>query len=222
MSYNNQFANHLTALLAIARLLDDRQRFEAALLGDDPQVLVEMSWISLINHLIHGRGETPWRIQPNSGPDGLTSRPAFSTTTAAPGEINDRYRNSNPLQGMGYPMFALTLLDEASEVMKHAGFDGYSYRGAHGQSIELATDYYAQYGASAGFYGTVTLQNSAAIPDDEQYAGKVVNGLEINVLIGCRAFPDDATLSRLESAARSTFLARPGPPDAVVFGKWQN
>lgn len=222
MNYNNQSANHLAALLATARLLDDRRRFEAALAGNDPGVPVAISWIALFNHLIYGVNAAPLRL-PNSGPDGLTSRPSFVTNEVAPGEINDRYRNANPLQGIGYPMFALTLVNEAAEVMGHAGFDGFGYQGSHGQTIRMATDYYAQYGGTAGFYGTVTAGNSAMIPDYPQYVGKIVNGLETNILIGCLRFPHDSRLTGLEAAARTTMLARGAShPDAILFGKWRD
>jgi hypothetical protein len=64
----------------------------------------------------------------------------------AAGEINDRYRNSNPTQGIGCTMGTLEGLFNAAEILRIAGFDPYAYRGAHNQSIEMATQYYACYG----------------------------------------------------------------------------
>jgi hypothetical protein len=39
---------------------------------------------------------------------------------------DDRYRNENPAQGIGYPMFTLERLLDAAEIMRNAGLDFYA------------------------------------------------------------------------------------------------
>ncbi|HEY6324757.1 MAG TPA: hypothetical protein VJA16_24690, partial [Thermoanaerobaculia bacterium] len=47
--YNNQFASHVTALLALSRLFDDEENFEAALNGGSAAATVQLSWIELFD-----------------------------------------------------------------------------------------------------------------------------------------------------------------------------
>jgi hypothetical protein len=58
------------------------------------------------------------RITPNSSEDPLKSRPAYTTRVVAPGEINDRYRNAIPENGIGYPIFAPEWLHITSESLR--------------------------------------------------------------------------------------------------------
>jgi hypothetical protein len=103
---------------------------------------VKLPWSMLFDNVIYGLSDQPHlRITPNSSTDPAKSHPAFSTPVVAPGEINDRYRNDNWSQGIGYPMGSLQGLFMQAELLKIAGFDPYGYRGAHGQSIEMATQY---------------------------------------------------------------------------------
>jgi hypothetical protein len=172
--YNNQFANHLVALLAAARLVDDKARFFAALDGRNAAIPVSLPWTRLFNYVIYGVADTPLiRVTPNSSDDPIKSSPAYSTKVVAPGEINDRYRNLNPLQSIGYAMGTLMSMFGAAEVMRIAGIDAYAYRGTHQQSIEMATQYYACYAEYVGFYNTVTPDSARACPDYQQYVGKV-------------------------------------------------
>jgi len=220
-TYNNQFANHLLALLALARLFDDRQRFTAALYGTDPSLPVRLPWLKLFNYVIYGVGDAPLlRVTPNSSDDPLKSSPAYSTTVVAPGEINDRYRNLTPLQGMGYPVFTLEHLFAMAEIMRNTGYDSYGYRGFRDQSIEMAAQYYACYAKSPGFYKVVSAENAAACPDHQQYVGKVVNDVETVVLLGAYRFPGDAAITGLEATARDE--AAKGSIDAIRFGKWRD
>jgi hypothetical protein len=107
--YSNQAANRGAALLALARLLDDRRRFEAALDGGDPSIPIALPWIALFNGAIYGEADTPHSCYFNSGPEGATSSPFFQTAAVAPGEVDDRYRNHGPGQGIGYsPWSALS------------------------------------------------------------------------------------------------------------------
>jgi hypothetical protein len=155
--YNNQFVAHLTALLSIARLFDDEPGFDAALNGRLGERAVKLPWIELFDHVIYGANDTPHlNITPNSSPDPLKSHPAYSTAMAAGGEINDRYRHDNPAQTIGYPMGSLQGLYMAAEIMKNAGLNAYTYRGAHGQSLEMATRYYACFAKYVGFAKFIT------------------------------------------------------------------
>jgi hypothetical protein len=221
--YNNQFAGHLVALLASARLLDDEKAFEAALYGGEGERTVVVPWVTLFDHVIYGPGDTPLlNITPNSTDDPLTSKPAYTTKVVAAGEINDRYRNSSPAQGIGYSMGTLEALFHAAEILRIAGYDPYAYRGAHKQSIEMATQYYACYGKYVGFYKTVTAEDARACPDYQQYVGKIVNDVESPVLIGAYRFPKNDSITGVEAAARAAWSSPTHSIDAIRFGRWRD
>jgi hypothetical protein len=221
--YNNQFVGHLTALLSIARLFDDQPDFDAALNGGDRTRAVKLPWIELFDHVIYGTNDTPLlKITPNSSVDPLKSHPAYSTAIVAAGEINDRYRHDNPAQTIGYPMGSLQGFYMAAELMKIAGLNAYAYRGAHGQSLEMATNYYACFAKYAGFSKVITAENSGACPDATQYLGTIVNGVEVNVLIGAYRFPDDAELLALDAPAKSSLANSAFSLEPVLFGKWRD
>jgi hypothetical protein len=220
--YNNQFANHLVALLAAARLVDDKARFFAALDGRNAAIPVSLPWTRLFNYVIYGVADTPLiRVTPNSSDDPIKSSPAYSTKVVAPGEINDRYRNLNPLQSIGYAMGTLMSMFGAAEVMRIAGIDAYAYRGTHQQSIEMATQYYACYAEYVGFYNTVTPDSARACPDYQQYVGKVVNDVESAILIGAYRFPANAAIAGLDAGAKAQ-AARRDALDAISFGRWRD
>jgi hypothetical protein len=220
--YSNHIGNQLTGLLAVARLLDDKSRFEAALYGKNPSTAVTLPWIAYFDRAIYGNNQPINVCGANTGPDSLTSRPFFQTEGAAPGEIDDRNRNENPLQGIGYPMFALERLYDTAELLRVAGFDPYAYRGAHGQSIEMATRYYACYAKGAGFGNTVTADNAVACPDFPQYVGKIVNGVDRMVMIGAYRFPDDAAITEVESSAKTAASSGASSLDTILFGRWRD
>ena len=221
--FNNQFVAHLTALLSLARLVDDPSRFKAAIDGGRGAGAVKLPWSVLFDHLIYGPADRPLlRITPNSSIDPLTSHPAYATAVVAAGEINDRYRNSNPSQGMGYPMGSLQGLYMQAEMLQLAGYDAYGYRGPHGQTIEMATRYYACFAAGAGFRQTVTTSNSKACPDVQQYIGKVVNGVDVNVVIGAFRFGKDAALTELDAAAKTSAAIGPFSLEPILYGKWRD
>jgi hypothetical protein len=218
--YSNHVASHLVGMLAVARLLDDRRRFEAVL-GGDSVISVPIPWTAYFDHAIYGTGDTPIACMPNSGPDALTSHPAYQSPIVAPGEIEDRYRNANPLQGIGYPAGVLSWLFASAELMRNAGFDAYGYTGRHGQSIEMATTYYACLARGAGFGQTVTAENARDCPDFGQYLGKVVKPLEIPIMIGALRFPGDTVITRLDAAAKTAVLGGTGfGYDPLLFGRW--
>ncbi len=219
--YSNHVASQLTGLLATARLLDDKRKFLAALDGGNSSIAVELPWITYFNKAIYGESERPNECFPNSGPNGLTSNPFFQTTTVAPGEIDDRFRNLNPLQGIGYSMGALEHIFAAADILKSAGFDAYSYRGAHKQSIESATQYYACYAKSAGFKKRVTAEQAEVCPDNVQYVGKVVNDVEPSILMGASRFPRNTGITGLDAAAKAESL-HDGTIDTIRFGRWTN
>jgi hypothetical protein len=141
----------------------------------------------------------------------------------APGEIQDRYRNDNPLQGIGYPMGTLKGLISIAEILRGAGFEPYGYRGNHGQSIEMAISYYACYARGAGFYKTVTAENSRACPNAGQYLGRIVNEVEKPVLFGATRFPANSEFTELETSAQAAAITNPVPlDDALFFGRWRD
>ncbi len=74
--YGNGQANAVAALLAVARLLDDRARFDAALLVGNAAIPVVTPWVRLFDHAIYGRDDVPSRCFPNSGPGAATSHPS--------------------------------------------------------------------------------------------------------------------------------------------------
>ncbi len=220
--YSNQTANHLVALLAAARLFDDKPRFHAALYGGDAAIPMSLPWTELFNYVMYGVSDTPLiRITPNSSEDPRQSSAAYSTKIVAPGEINDRFRDLNPLQGIGYPVYTLEHLYSTAEIMKIAGLDAYGYRGFRRQSVEMATQYYACYARQAGFYKTVTADNARACPDYQQYIGKVVNDVESVILIGAYRFPKNPAITELEAAARAE-ATRQDALDAIRFGRWRD
>jgi hypothetical protein len=219
--YNNQFANHLVALLAAARLFDDKERFYAALDGREA-IPVSLPWTRLFNYVIYGVADTPLiRVTPNSSEDPIKSNPAYSTKAVAPGEINDRYRNLNPLQSIGYSMATLMSMFETAEVMRIAGIDAYAYRGTRQQSIEMATQYYACYAQHVGFYNAITPDSARACPDYQQYVGKVVNDVESAVLIGAYRFPGNVAITALDAGAKAQVVRR-DVLDPISFGRWKN
>ena len=222
-AYNNQFVGHLTALLSIARLFDDQEDFDAALSGGEGARAIKLPWIELFEHVIYGENDTPLlNITPNTSVDPLKSHPAYSTTIVAPGEINDRYRHSTAAQTIGYPMGSLQGLYMAAELMKNTGLNAYAYRGSHGQSLEMATDYYGCFAKYAGFAKVITAENSAKCPDAQQYYGVIVNGVGENVLIGAYRFPNDDDLTALDASAKAELVHSIFSLEPILFGKWRD
>jgi hypothetical protein len=220
--YNNQFAGTLVPLLAAARLLDDKARFYAVLDGRDAAIPVSLPWTRLFNYVIYGVADTPLlRITPNTSEDPIKSSPAYSTKVVAPGEVNDRYRNLNPRQSIGYAIGTLGAMFGAAEVMRTAGIDAYAYRGTHQQSIEMATQYYACYAQHVGFYNAITPDSARACPDYQQYVGKVVNDVESAVLIGAYRFPGNVAITALDAGAKAQVVRR-DVLDPISFGRWKN
>jgi hypothetical protein len=220
--YNNQSANTVAGLLAVARLLNNKEQFEAALNGGAPGIFVSLPWNALLNGAIYGDADVPNACRPNTGSDGQTSKPFFETPVVAPGEIDDRFRNLHPDQGIAYPMFTLERFFDSAEILRIAGFDGYGYRGRNQQSIEEASRYYACYAKGSGFGNSVTSENAKACPDAAQYVGKVVSGVAPLVTIGAYRFPQDASLKALESAAKQASSSGAFSLDAILFGRWRD
>jgi hypothetical protein len=217
--YSNHVGAHLEGLLAIARLLDDGRKFNAVLYGNDRSIPVALPWTVWFNHAVYGENDKPITCYKNKGPDRSTSPDSFQTAVVAPGEIEDRYRNHNASQGFGYTLGVLAGLYNMADVMENAGFDAYGYRGAHKQSIEMATQYYACYGKYAGFKKTVNAENARACPDYQQYIGQIVSGLEINIVMGADHFPRNTAIAGLEEAAKAG--AGGDLLDTIRFGHWR-
>ena len=226
--YTNISTNAVTALLAMARLLNDERKFKAALYGGDPAIPVLVPWMQLFDHVVYGESDGPMpECVSNHEPDSLLSLAQhhdYQTATAAPGEIADRFRNANAGQGIGYPMFTLERLVNAAEILSFAGYDAYGYRGVHNQSIETAIGYYACFAKSAGFGKIVTAENSRSCPNAGQYYGKIVNDVDRMVQIGAYRFPNDTAIATVEAEAkRSTSdVVTTFSSDAILFGKWRN
>jgi hypothetical protein len=220
--YSNHAANQLAGLLATARLLDDTTRFDAALFGADPSISVTLPWTAYFDRAVYGDADLPNACYANSGSDGATSKPFFQTGTVAAGEIDDRYRNADPAQGIGYPMFTLERLFDSAEILRIAGFDPYGYRGRHGQSIETAASYYACLAKAAGFAKVVTAENAAACADAAQYFGKIVNGVDRNIVFAAYRFPAKHAIAELEEAAKASSVSGAFSLDPIFFGKWRD
>jgi hypothetical protein len=218
--FSNHFAAHLMGLLSIARLLDDGRKFDAVLYGNDRAIPVGLYWTKYFDHAIYGENDRPIACYKNPGPDSFTSHPSFQTSIVAPGEIEDRYRNANAVQGFGYTLGVLADLYNMADLMRNAGFDALSYRGVHGQSIEVAADYYACYGKYVGFKKPVTANNARACPDYQQYIGQIVNGLETDIVMGAYHFPGNTAITELEAAAKAG--AGVNLLDPIRFGRWRD
>jgi hypothetical protein len=218
--YSNHVGAHLLGLLAIARLLDDGRKFNAVLYGNDRSIPVAIPWTDWFNHAVYGEHDKPIACHKNTGPDSLASHPSFQTAVVAPGEIEDRYRNANTGQAFGYTLGVLAGLYNMADLMKNAGFDAFVYRGTHSQSIEMATQYYACYGKSSGFKKTVTADNARACSDYQQYVGQIVNGLEVDIVMGAYRFPKNSVITELERAAKAA--AGADVLDAIRFGRWRD
>jgi hypothetical protein len=218
--YSNHVGAHLIGLLSIARLFNDSRKFEAVLYGTDRSIPLAIPWTKYFNHAIYGESDKPVACYKNPGRDALTSHPTFQTSIVSPGEIEDRYRNLNSGQAFGYSLGVLSGLYNDAEMMKNAGIDAYGYRGAHHQSIEMATQYYACYGKYVGFKKTVTADNARVCPDYQQYIGQIVNGLETDILIGAYRFPGNTAITELETAAKAG--AGRDLLDPIRFGHWRD
>jgi hypothetical protein len=181
-----------------------------------------LPWIAFFDSAIYGEADTPHSCYFNSGPDGLSSRPYFQTATVAPGEIDDRYRNHDPSQGIGYSMFTLQRMIDAAEVLRIAGFDPYAYRGRRHQSLQMAMEYHACFARSAGFGKTVTAENSGSCPDAAQYIGKIVSGVDQLLTIGAYRFSNNVVITSLEAAAKRESSSGGFSLDAILFGKWHD
>lgn len=224
--YTNLATNAMVGMLATARLLNDESKVNAVLFGGNYAIPVLDPWTHLFDHLIYGEsdGPTPGCVinHEQDSQSSLDNHHDYQTQRAAPGEIADRFRNAKAGQGIGYPMFTLERLFDAAELMQIAGFDAYGYRGAHGQSIEMAMQYYSCFAKGAGFYKTVTRENSASCPNAAQYYGRLVNGVDRMLLIGAERFSGNKTITGLEADARKTGSGRAFSTDAILFGKWRD
>jgi hypothetical protein len=224
--YTNLAMNANVGMLATARLLNDEHKIKAVLFGGDVAVPVLAPWTHLFDHLIYGQGDGPAPGCVNNreadSQSSLANHHDYQTTNAAPGEIADRFRNAAPGKGIAYPMFTLERLFDAAELMRIAGFDPYNYRGERHQSIEMAMEYYACYAKGAGFYKTVTAENSASCPNAAQYYGRTVNGVDRMLLIGAERFSGNAAITGLEESAQQTASTGAFSNDAILFGRWRD
>jgi hypothetical protein len=224
--YTNISTNAVVGMLATARLLNDEHKLNATLYGGDPSIPVLVPWTQLFDHVVYGQSDGPMPDCVSNHESGslasLAQHHDYQTTSAAPGEIADRFRNANAGQGIGYPMFTLERLFDSAELLRNAGFDAYVYRGRHQQSIEMALQYYSCFAKGAGFGNVVTADNSRACANAAQYEGKIVNGVDRMALVGVYSFPANAAITALEGAAESAASSGAFSTDAILFGKWRN
>jgi hypothetical protein len=224
--YTNLATNAMVGMLATARLLNDESKVNAVLFGGNHAIPVLAPWTHLFDHLIYGQsdGPAPGCVvnHEQDSQSSLENHRDYQTLHAAPGEIADRFRNAKAGQGIGYPMFTLERLFDAAELVQVAGFDPYGYRGAHGQSIEMAVQYYACFAKGAGFDKTVTRENSSPCPNAAQYYGKLVNGVDRMLLIGAERFRGDKSITGLEADAQKAASRGAFSTDAILFGKWRD
>ncbi|MBV8210207.1 MAG: hypothetical protein JO133_09115 [Burkholderiaceae bacterium] len=224
--YTNIATHGVVGMLAAARLLNDEQRLKAVIFGGDPAAPVLVPWLRLFDHVVYGESDGPSaecvNNQESDSQASLLNHHDYQTPIAALGEISDRFRNANAGQSIGYSMLTLERLLDAAEIMRISGFDPYEYRGAHGQSIETAIQYYSCYAKNAGFYKTVSEQNSRLCPNAAQYYGKLVTGVERMLLIGAKRFPGNASITDLEADARQEASTGAFSNDAILFGKWRD
>jgi hypothetical protein len=218
--YSNQLGAHLYGLLAIARLLDDGRKFSAVLYGADREIPLAVPWIEYFDHVIYGESDKPIACYKNTSPDSESSDGSFQTPIVALGEIEDRYRHHGKGQAFGYTLGVLGGLFAMADIMTNAGFDAYGYRGAHKQSIEMATQYYSCYGKFVGFKKIVTATNGQACPDYQEYIGQLVNDLETPVILGAYRFPNNAAITELDAAAKEEL--KRDRLDPIHFGRWTN
>lgn len=222
----NLATNAMAGMLATARILDDESKVKAVLFGGDPAIPVLDPWTHLFDRLIYGQsdGPAPGCVN-NQDPDSQSSvnnHHDYQTPTAAPGEIADRFRNAEPGKGIAYTMFTLERLFDAAELMQIAGFDPYGYRGAHGQSIDMAMEYYSCLAKGAGFDKTVTRENSGSCPNAAQYYGRLVEGVDRMLLIGADRFPANKAITKLQPEAQKAASTGAFSTDAILFGKWRD
>jgi hypothetical protein len=223
--FSNHKAAHLMGLLSIARLFDDKRKFNAVYSGSDQSLPVALSWTAYFDHAVYGEHDHPIGCYKNSGPDSLTpppspSHPSFQSADVAPGEIEDRYRHANQEQAFGYTSGVLADLNTIADLLSDAGIDFLRYRGSHGQSLEMAAEYYACYAKNVGFKNTVTADNARACPDYQQYVGQIVNGVETAMVMSAYHFPGNAALTEVEAAAKKT--AGENLLDPLRFGRWRD
>ena len=83
-------------------------------------------------------------------------------------------------------------------------------------------EYYACYAKDAGFYKTVTAENSGSCPNAAQYYGRLVNGVDRMLLIGAEGFPGNAAITGLQAGAQQTASTGAFSTDAILFGKWRD
>jgi hypothetical protein len=89
--------------------------------------------------------------------------------------------------------------------------------------MEMAIEYYTCYAKGAGFYKTVTAENSSSCPNAAaQYYERLVKGIDRMLLIGAERFSGDAAITGLEAGAQETASTGAFSTDAILFGKWRD
>jgi hypothetical protein len=66
------------------------------------------------------------------------------------------------------------------------------------------------------------MDNARACPNHEQYDGKVVNGVDENILIRTYLFPENRSITKLEYAAGDKASSGAFALDAILFGRWRD
>jgi hypothetical protein len=85
----------------------------------------------------------------------------------------------------------------------------------------MAIQFCACYAKEVGFGKIVTAGNSESCPDAAQYYGKIVNGVDSNVVFGSYRFPANHAIADVEEAAISSSSGA-FSLDAIIFGCWRD
>lgn len=203
--YSNHVSVQLAGLIAIARLLGDRNGLEDAAFGAHRGVLIP--WTSQVTTTIYGPRAKVLNCYPAGSPD------FAQLPTAQPGELVDRYR-ARDAQTLGYPMFSLTHLLMAGRIIADAGYDAFGPIGDRANPMKSALDYYAPFFTKNLSVDQARVTSATARPGVAQYANKIISGVDgvtiegkdgllLPYLLGAFAFPNDVAIRSVIDKAAS-------------------
>ncbi|MGI4800451.1 MAG: hypothetical protein ACRYG8_41770 [Janthinobacterium lividum] len=208
--YDNQADAGMTGLLALGWYTGDMDLVNDLAGVPTAPKLLSWTWPQQVEAQIYGTGEGARSCNPQ------TSVGDKYNPVAARGEITDRERNE-PHQSIGYPTGSLESLMQAARMFRKLGFDAYHFTGPHGQGIQAALDYYAQYYTAYASVGPATIPATGTIPDIAQYAGDAYttaaagaavtggDGLIWPYRIASTVYPEDAGIKAALDRAQALY-----------------